>query len=354
MTVTMADDPFAEVPLDRARALDVAFYREPRWAAADAAILRGGWQLAGHTGDLTAGGDHIVAEVAGASVLVVRQPDGSLRGFHNVCRHRAGPLALCNGRGATRLRCRYHGWTYGLDGQLRAAPEMSEAAGFDIAGIALAPVQVREFQGLVFACLSDAAPPFEALTAGIAERIAPINMGEMRFDRRVVYEVAADWKVYIDNYLEGYHVPHVHPALLPMLDYGEYHTELGEWWSLQHSPVQPGNAAYGDGPMFYYFIWPCTMLNILPGRLQTNRVIADGPGRCRVEFDYYYSPGNAHRAAADQALTDNVQAEDAAICAAVQRNLLSGGYSAGRLSPRREAGVWHFHNRLRRAYAAAG
>jgi len=166
----------------------------------------------------------------------------------------------------------------------------------------------------------------------------------------VVYEVAADWKVYIDNYLEGYHVPHVHPGLMPSIDYGEYHTELGAWWSLQHTPVTAGDAAYGEGPMFYYFLWPNTMLNILPGRLQSNRVVPDGPGRCRVEFDYYYTPEARHRAAADIAFTDTVQAEDAAICAAVQRNLLSGGYVAGRLSPRREAGVWHFHELLRAAY----
>jgi choline monooxygenase len=337
-----------------ARALDPVHYTDPRWFGIDtSAVLRPGWQLIGHVGDLAASGDHIVADICGASVIVVRQPDGGLKGFHNVCRHRAGPLARCAGRGATRLRCLYHGWSYGLDGALRAAPEMDGAEGFDIAGIALAPVHVRVFQGLVFASLAENPVDFEDLTAGIADRIAPIDMAGMRFHRRIVYDVAADWKTYIDNYLEGYHIPHVHPGLLPSLDYGEYHSELATWHSLQHTPVKPGSDAYGEGPMFHYFVWPNTMLNILPGRLQSNRVIADGPGRCRVEFDYYYTPENAHRADADIAFTDIVQAEDAMIGAEVQRGLASGAYVPGRLCPRREAGVWHFHNLLRGAYASA-
>lgn len=337
--------------LATARAIDPRFYVEPEWFAVDQSrILRPGWQLVGNVGSLTAPGDVLVAEVSGASVLVVRQGDGSLRGFHNVCRHRAGPLLRESCSGLTRLRCLYHGWSYNLDGTLKAAPEMAEAADFDTGAIALAPVHVETFQGLVFVSLAETPLPFADLVAGIEDRIAPIDMAEMIFERRIVYEVAADWKTYVDNYLEGYHVPHVHPALLPALDYGEYHTELGAWYSLQHSPVKPGVDAYGDGPMFYYFLWPNTMLNILPGRLQTNRVIADGPGRCRVEFDYYYTPANRHRAEADIAFTDIVQAEDAQICAEVQRGLASGGYTPGRLSPRREAGVWHFQGLLRAAY----
>ncbi len=337
----------ADMPVE-AIALDPCHYVDPAWHDFDRdRILRPGWQLVGHVGDLAGPGDHLVAEVAGTSVIVVRQADNSLKGFHNICRHRGGPLARCSGRGASRLRCLYHGWSYGLNGRLRAAPEMD----FDITGVALAPVQVRLFQGLVFVSLADDPLDFESLVAGISDRIAPIDLGQMQFDRRIVYSVEANWKTYIDNYLEGYHVPHVHPALMPVLAYGEYHTELAAWHSLQHSPVRSGADAYGDGPMFYYFLWPNTMLNILPGRLQTNRVIADGPQRCRVEFDYYYTPENRHRAQDDQAFTDTVQAEDAMICADVQRALASGYYTPGRLSARREAGVWHFQQLLRHACA---
>ena len=112
------------------------------------------------------------------------------------------------------------------------------------------------------------------------------------------------------------------------------------------------NNFYGNGDALYYFIWPNTMLNMLPGRLQTNRVIPVGVDRCRVEFDYYYLPDSEDVARADKdvAFSDGVQHEDIAICEAVQRGLVSGSYHAGRLNPKRESGVLHFHDLLRRAW----
>lgn len=348
------DALLAERPLDRAVALDARYFVDPAWFAVDEArVLRGGWQLAAWRGDLAVSGDWVAADVAGGSVLIAVRADGALAAYWNVCRHRAGPVAAGKGRGATRWRCLYHGWQYGLDGRLRAAPEMGGALGFDMADVALAGVRVAEFQGLVFVALSAAAPPFAEVVAQIAERIAPNDLTSMRFEARVVYEVDCNWKVYIDNYLEGYHVPYIHPALTGSVDYAEYRTDLARWYSLQYTPVRDGDPAYGAGTMYYYFIYPNTMLNIVDGRLQVNRVLPDGPRRCRVEFDYYYTPDALARAADDRAFTDTVQAEDAAICAAVDRNLRSGAYQGGRLCPRREAGVWHWHNLLRRVYADA-
>jgi len=348
------DALLAERPLGGAVALDARFFADPAWFAVDEArVLRGGWQLATHRVDLAAPGDWVAAEVAGGSVLIAVGADGGLAAFWNVCRHRAGPVAQGKGRDATRWRCLYHGWQYGLDGRLRAAPEMGGAVGFEVSAVALAPVRVAEFQGLVFVALSDAAPPFGEVVAGIAERIAPNHLAAMIFERRVVYDVDCNWKVYIDNYLEGYHVPYIHPALTGSVDYAEYRTDLARWYSLQYTPVRDSDPAYGVGMMYYYFIYPNTMLNVVDGRLQVNRVLPDGPRRCRVEFDYYYTPEARARAADDQAFTDTVQAEDAHICATVDRNLRSGAYTGGRLCPRREAGVWHWHNLLRRAYAHA-
>ena len=311
-----------------------------------------GWQFVARAVELAESGDHVVAEIAGVPVLLVRDGD-VLRAFHNVCRHRAGPLALCAGKGLTRLRCHYHGWTYGLDGRLRAAPEMAEAEGFAVGDIALPPVRVTQWQGLVWATLDDAAPPLETVLDGVAERIAPIDCGAMRLAATQTYVVACDWKVYVDNFLEGYHVPHVHPALGDVVEYRNYTVELGDWWSLQHSPLRNSTDFYGDGEAFYWFVWPNTMLNILEGRLQTNRVLPAGHGRCTVEFGFLYTPAAAHRAAADLAFTDVIQAEDAAICEAVQRGIVSGSYTPGRLSPKREAAVWHFQERLRAAYAVS-
>jgi choline monooxygenase len=324
-----------------------------------------GWQLVGHAAQLVSPGDHVVAELGGVPILIVRgepetdAPQGRLRALHNVCRHRAGPLATCDGRVAKTFVCRYHGWTYELDGRLRGAPEMHEAADFDLAAVRLPQAHVAEWQGLVFASLGATgatATAFDEIVAGIDERLAGSLAGYV-FDRRVSYEIRCNWKAYVDNYLEGYHLPRVHPALNRLLDYRSYRTELARWHSLQRSPIEASHGPYrADGSCaaeaLYWWLWPNTMLNVLPGRLQTNRVVALDAQRCRVDFDYFY-PSGADPALGEQdrAFADTVQAEDIAICEAVQRGLASGSYVAGRLNPTRESGVWHFHELLRTAYA---
>lgn len=350
---TATHDP--ELPLDQARALDVAWYVDAaRLAREHDLVFARSWQLAAHQGQLANVGDHVVADVAGREVLVLRHPDGGLRAFHNVCRHRAGPLATGCGSGMKQISCRYHGWTYTLDGVLRSAPEMQDARDFDLGSIRLHAVRVHAWQGLVFVSLSADTPPFDQVYGGIAGRIAPVDLGAFRFVRRVGYDIGCQWKVYVDNFLEGYHLPHVHPGLSRVLDYRAYDTEVFPWHSLQHSPLRDSGGAYGEGEAWYYFVYPNTMLNIMPGRLQTNRVVPLGVDRCRVEFDYYYAddPTARARIGADERFSDEIQAEDIAICEAVQRGLASGVYEPGRLCPKREAGVWHFHNLLRRAYAA--
>lgn len=359
MTRTAAD--LLPQPLDHATALPAPFYTEPAMAGVDRTLVFDrGWQLVAHMCQLREAGDHVVADFAGLPVIAVRGADEQIRVFHNVCRHRAGPIASCDGLRARSLRCRYHGWTYGLDGVLRSAPEMDKAPDFDPAAVRLPELAVRIWQGLVFAAVDpEHAPAFDAFVAGIDARIGP-DRGLERFGHhhRVGYDVACNWKVYVDNYLEGYHVPHIHPGLNRLLDYRSYVTETAGWYSYQWSPLESGDALYGDGDALYYWMWPNTMLNILPGRLQTNRVIPVGVDRCRVEFDFYYAmdesePARARRDA-DREFSDEVQVEDLTICEDVQRGLASGSYVPGRLNPLRENAVHHFHELLRRMYRDAG
>ena len=340
--------------LEQATALSPTFYADPRWYAHEQQnIFRKTWQCVAHIGDLANPGDHVVCEVAGQPLIIVTQSNGSVQAFHNVCRHRAGPLATCNGKGASRLRCLYHGWQYGLDGQLLTAPEMGEAEGFDRGDIMLPKVATQIWEGLVFVALGGDPPPLEDVLAGIRERILPNQLTTLKFHKRDTYQVACNWKVYVDNYLEGYHLPYVHPALTQVVDYADYTSELADWYSLQVSPIADPDGPYGEGTAFYYFVYPNLMLNVVPGRLQLNRVIPTGQDSCTVEFDWYFAddPAVIARAADDLAFTHVVQSEDAAICQHVQKGLTSGGYVPGRLSPKREAGVWHFQNLLRRAYA---
>lgn len=351
MSCTDTHAAFDAQPLATATALPAPFYEGQRAHELDRdAVLSRSWQLVAHESAFAAAGDHRIDEIAGVPIVVVRGDDGELRAFHNVCRHRAGPLAVtCSG--ARALRCRYHGWTYGLDGVLRSAPGMGGAAGFEPRDIRLPEAHVATWAGLVFVALGPA-PPLAELLGGVAARAGAFALDRFRHARRESYEIACNWKAYVDNYLEGYHLPHVHPALNRLLDYRAYATELGAWHSLQSSPIEASEGPYAGGEALYCFVFPNTMLNLLPGRLQTNRVVPLAPQRCRVDFDYYYPDGSDAGALADRdvAFSDEVQREDVAICEAVQRGLASGSYVAGRLNPRRESGVHHFHELLRRAY----
>ena len=352
----------ASQPLDHATALAARCYVEPAMVALDRRVIFDrAWQLVAHVCQLQAAGDHVVADLAGLPVIAVRGGDGAggpgrIRVMHNVCRHRAGPIASCDGLAAKSLRCRYHGWTYGLDGVLRSAPEMGTAPDFEVADVALPQLAVRVWQGLVFAVVDEArVPDFDAFVAGIDLRLgAERGLAHYGHHQRVGYDVACNWKVYVDNYLEGYHVPHIHPGLNKLLDYRSYVTQTAQWYSYQFSPLESAEGLYGAGDALYYWLWPNTMLNILPGRLQTNRVVPLGVDRCRVEFDFYYTcdaSGEARaRREADLAFSDEVQLEDLTICQDVQRGLASGSYVPGRLNPLRENAVHHFHELLRSVY----
>ena len=339
-------------PLARALALPAECYTDSSLLSLERRrIFARGWQLLGHASEVPQVGSFLATEAAGLPVVLVRDEAGHLRAFHNVCRHRAGPVAQGSGC-SKRLRCRYHGWSYGLDGRLRSATEMDDAEGFDVEQIRLPELSLATWQGLVFVS-EDPAVPLSDVVAGMNERFGTRRLDHYRHHRQVRYPMACNWKVYVDNYLEGYHVPHLHPGLNRLLDYRSYITETHDWYSYQYSPMESAEL-YGDGDALYYWLWPNTMLNSLPDRLQTNRVLPRGIDRCEVVFDYYYpvDPDDAQaqaRCQADLDFSDEVQAEDAEICLAVQQGLASGGYPPGRLNPRWENAVHHFHELWRAA-----
>ncbi len=349
-----SSEGLAPQAIEGARTLPARCYVDAEFAALErAAVFGASWQLVAHAAQVRDAGDHAIGEAGGVPILVVRGTDGTLRALHNVCRHRAGPLATCDGRAARSLVCKYHGWAYALDGALRGAPGM-DAAALGAGAIRLPAARVAEWRGLVFVA-SGAAPPFEELIAGVDARTGADRFADYAFDRRVVYDIACNWKVYVDNYLEGYHVARVHPDLAKLLDAGAYRTDAGAWHVLQASVLDPTQGPYGRAgdanEALYWWLWPNTMLNVLPGRLQTNRVIPLDAQHCRVEFDYYYPAGvDPLTATRDREFADQVQAEDSALCEAVQRGLASGSYDSGPLNPAQEAGLFRFHELLRAAY----
>jgi choline monooxygenase len=349
----LADRP----ALPRAETIPSAWFTESRFHELDAeAIFARTWQGVGHEGRLPEPGSWFLAEVAGDPVIVVRDRAGAVRAFYNVCRHRGGPLATADGCGRV-LQCQYHGWTYQLDGSLRGVPHWNLVELFDRQDYGLVPVQVQSWEGQIFVNLNPEAAPIETVLGGIRERISPVRPGDLKHHRRIEYDVRANWKVYVENFLEGYHVPIVHPELMTLYDFRSYKTETYDGYSLQTSELTSEQNLYeqaGGGEAWYYCVFPNYMLNILPGRLQTNLVVPVDHQNCRVIFEYFYddveSEAARRKIEEDLAFADRVQDEDIDICEHVQRGLGSRGYDRGRFSVKFERGVYHFQNLVREAY----
>lgn len=340
------------LPLERAETIPSSWYFvQEIFRLEQEAIFVKNWQYIGRSAQLKDPGDHFIAEVAGEPIIIVQGRDGVIRGFYNVCRHRGGPLATEHGC-STMLQCKYHGWTYTLDGMLRGVPDFDRVELFDKSDFALVPISIEVWQGLIFANLDTNAKPLSYFTDGISERIAPFDLSTYTFHSRLKYEVSCNWKVYIDNYLEGYHVPIVHPELMKLYDFSKYRTETFDWYSLQHSPLSGEENIYssGDGEALYFHLFPNLMLNILPGRLQTNLVAPINADTCVVYFDYFYARGIAEsKIKEDLQFSDDVQTEDIGICELVQRGLRSRSYDKGRLSVKRENAVHHFQSLLKKS-----
>lgn len=348
-------------PVDHAETLPASWYTDPAFEALDKQhILARSWQYVGWEAKAAEAGDWFLAEVAGKPLIIVRGNDRQLRAFYNVCRHRGGPLATEDGSGRM-LQCRYHGWSYTLDGKLAGAPHFDEVKGFDKKNCKLAEIHLATWEGLVFVNLAEKpAHTLEDVFAGARERTKNLPVNGKKFHRRIVYEANCNWKVYMDNYLEGYHVPFVHPGLTSVLDFNQYTTEIHPHYILQFSPF---NASGQDNPysaqkneeVVYYCVYPNFMLNLTPGRLQVNLVIPRSHNKTEIIFDYFYdnpdAPGATNAIARDIEFSDTVQAEDIAICERVQRGLESGVYDRGRICVTYEHGMHHFQNLYRKAFA---
>jgi len=312
------------------------------------------WQIVGRRDQVGNPGDYFTAELTGEPLLIVRGNDGVLRGFYNVCRHRAGPPA--EGCGSRKVfRCGYHGWTYSLDGRLLNAPEMDGTANFDHSQFGLQPVPIGEWGAWVFVNLDAKAEALAPSLHELPEQAAKYQLENLKLADRREYVMDCNWKVYIDNYLEGYHLPSVHPSLNRELDYGQYVTEIFEFHSRQASPIRgPENEkdvqrrysqASGGDEAEYFWIFPNWMLNCYPDNVSLNIVLPLATERCVAIFEWYFPENVLNTPAPAQTIrfSDEIQIEDGHICEVVHRNLRSRSYSRGRFSAKQEKGVHQFH-----------
>jgi choline monooxygenase len=345
-------------PLEKAWTIPSPWYFDANFYEAErAAVFAASWQAVGRVDQVRDPGQFFTADIAGEPIVVARGEDGQLRAFYNVCRHHAAAVVTEAQGCAKQFRCPYHGWTYGNDGALKGMVEFEGVCDFDRAKNGLVPVRVESWENFVFVNLDNQARPLREFLGVVPEIVAPLAMTSKLhyFDRRI-YTLNCNWKVYVDNYLDGgYHVPHAHKGLSSVIEYTKYTIENFGTACLQSSPLstdsnsEAGVAATRQGRAFYLWIYPNFMINAYEGVMDTNLVLPLGVDKCAVIFDYYFGDVSGVATVRNResiAVSEKVQDEDEAICDSVQQGLGSRAYIAGRLSVRREAGEHLFHRLL--------
>jgi len=353
--------PFAIDPdITVAAAMDAAFYRDPAvWALARERIFARTWQWLGEGAPVAAPGSlaprTLLPGLLDEPLLLARDEAGVLRCLSNVCTHRGNLLVAAPCR-AGQIRCGYHSRRFDLAGRMTFMPEFGGARDFPAAADDLPQLPHELWQGHCFAALEPAAP-WNAFFGDMRERLSwlPVDRFVPAPGRERDYTIAAHWALYVDNYLEGLHIPYVHPGLNEALDYGTYASELFRYANLQIAYAREGEPAF-DPPAaspdhgrrvaaYYWWVFPNLMFNFYPWGLSLNVVLPEGPERTRVLFRSYVGNPALLDAGAGGAL-DQVEREDEAVVEAVQRGMRSRLYRRGRYSPSREQGVHHFHRLL--------
>jgi choline monooxygenase len=350
-------------PLERAATIPNTWYSDPGIFEAERQLVFGDtWQVVGRVDQVRESGSFFTTELAGEPILVVRDDEGVLRGFFNVCRHRAAQVINEAEGKVTKLRCRYHGWTYDLSGRLRGTPEFDGVADFRREDNGLVPIDVAEWGPLVGVNLGEPSATLEEYLSPLPQRSLGLGLDRLRFAGRRDYRLACNWKVFVDNYLDGgYHINTVHPGLAGVIDYSQYRTEIAGQTSVQISPLKSNPSKNGsDGvaqvrtgdAAYYWWVFPNFMMNLYQGVMDTNLVLPLGTDSCRVIMDFYFdqTEGLEAKRFIEQSIEvgHQIQLEDVGICEEVQRGLSSRSFSTGRFSVKREAAGYYFHQLLAR------
>jgi choline monooxygenase len=328
------------------RTLPAAWYGDPEIHERERrAVFGNEWLFVGFAQGLQEPGDYLATDIAGWNIVVVVDDEGALRAHHNVCRHRAGPL-VPEGRGRVpSLVCRYHGWAYALDGKLKSARDFGDAIEL-IDCDALVSMQVDSWRGLVFVTIGEngAAPPLLESLGTFVDACTDYPIETFVAGAESAHELVCNWKTYADNYLEGYHIPLVHPALNKEIDAKRYRVDIDDdyRWVVHSAPARDGALNLGR----WLWRWPNLAVNLYADGMNVERYDPLGPSRTRVRYSFAFADPSAAANADTVRLSEITLDEDRTICEAVQRNLDSGVYTTGVLSPRHEQGVAAFQRWL--------
>ena len=356
MNPTYTVDP----DITRATTIASSFYRdEATYALARQRVFARSWQWIGDLADVVAPGSlsprELLRGCLDEPLLLARDAQDQLRCLSNVCTHR-GNLLVRSKCHAEQIRCSYHSRRFDLTGRMTFMPEFEQAKNFPSPADDLPHVPFGTFAGHGFASVSPAAP-LDAFVGDLQARLDWMPLESFRHDpsRDRDFDISAHWALYVENYLEGLHIPFLHPALNQVLDFKHYGSELHRYANLQLALAKDRGPAFdlpSESPdhgkrvaAYYYWIFPNLMLNFYPWGLSLNLVQPQAMDRSRVSFRAYVWDASKLDAGAGSGL-DQVEGEDEAVVEAVQRGVRSHWYRHGRYSPTRERGVHHFHRLL--------
>ena len=327
------------------------------FAQEQAAIFSAQWVCVGHQSQLREGGDYFVQDVAGESLVVVRDRAETIRAFFNVCRHRGTRLCEERSGHAAAIQCPYHAWTYSLDGRLTGAPHMDSVPGFDKEEHPLQSVRTSVWEGFIFVNLAQDPLPMEETFAPLAGKFTHWNLPQLRSAARVEYDVRANWKLIFENYSECYHCPGVHPMLSKVSPYDSAENDLSDGRFLGGfmliakgaSLTMSGNACaipVGDIPgedharVFYYSIFPNLLLSLHPDYVMVHQIWPQSPDRTLIQCDWLFHPEaetareTVFRPEDAVEFWDVTNRQDWHVCELSQQGISSRAYRPGPYSPR--------------------
>jgi len=356
----------ASVPLDAAWLPPSSWYNDARFYELERdTVFRNNWLIAARADQVRKTGDYVAGMMTGEPHVIVRNENAQLNAFFNVCRHKGREVVVGAGTSPSgELVCGYHGWRYGIDGALRSAPRIAGIRDFDREAFGLVPMAVESWCDLLFINMAKSPARFAPQLLELERRLRAMQLERLQFVARRKYRLACNWKVYVDNYLDGgYHVGYLHQGLAAQLDMDSYQTEVFERYSIQSGAGAGSDGASGSDfaerigdRVLYAWLYPNLMINRYGPMMDTNWVIPHGHDETEVIFDYYFTPetaGDSEFVEKSLAASDVVQQEDVDICESVQKGLGSSSYDRGRYSVKREQGELHFHRLLAQDFKAS-
>ena len=359
-----------------AKTLPQRYFVSPEiFAEEQAAIFLKQWVLVGHQSQVTKPGDYFIQEVAGLpshqgygaeaeSLVMMRDREGTIRGFYNVCRHRGTRLCEETMGHMPAIQCPYHAWTYALDGRLIGAPHMDDVAGFDKADYSLHAVELALWEGFIFVNLAGNPTPLEEVFAPLAGKFSHWNLPKLRSAKRIKYDVRANWKLIFENYSECYHCPGVHPMLAKVSPYDSAENDLcegpflGGFMKIMKGKSltmsgdacalridHPPSLSYGAAgeheqreQVFYYSIFPNMLLSMHPDYVMVHRLWPQSPERTFIQCDWFFHPEAFDRSGfhPDDAIEfwDTTNKQDWHVCELSQQGIASRAYQPGPYSLR--------------------